>query len=210
MKPRDEMHAGIFIFVGITIFVLGILFIGGERQIFARNVQYFVNFGDVKGLAEGAPVRLGGITIGRINDIGFTDDLNAPSIQVSLLINSKYLTHLRTGSEVSIETQGLLGDKYLSISSRMSTEQLKKGGTLKSREAADIADVLEKAGLVVDNTVQISENINAFITELRTDTLKNLSVGAKNLARRVNFMYIMEANHSDSLRLNHETFRPNM
>jgi len=88
-------------------------------------------------------VRLGGIIIGRVDHVGFTTNLEDPRIHIALLINTEYLERIGTDSVVTIQTQGLLGDKYLNVSTGQSSKQLPEKSTIKSREAQDITQVLE-------------------------------------------------------------------
>ena len=117
MKFKNEIKTGIFISVSLLILAALIFVMGRERQIFAKQSEYFSSFSDVKGLAVGAPIRLGGITIGRVSHIGFSTDLNDSLVHVTLLINEDYLERIRQDTVVAIETQGLLGDRFISISS---------------------------------------------------------------------------------------------
>lgn len=182
MKQYNEIQAGLFITLGIVLFIIVIWALGQRRQIFERQEKYTVTFKDVQGLSEGAPVRLGGISVGRVESIGFSKDNQDPLLYVRLLINNKYLERIREDSVVSIETQGLLGDKFINLKSGGNGTMLEPGSTLKSNEPADIASVLSKAGEVVDNTVEISATLNEFIAEIKDSALTDIAASAKNLA----------------------------
>ena len=182
MNRNNELQAGLFITIGIVLFIVVIWALGQRRQIFERQEEYTVTFQDVQGLSEGAPVRLSGISVGRVDKIGFSEDTKDPLLYVRLLISNNYLERIRTDSVVTIETQGLLGDKIVVLSSGGSGQLVEPGGTLRSTEPADIASVLQKAGKVVDNTVEISGTLNTLIEELQKNTLKGVSSSATHLA----------------------------
>jgi len=179
---NEAFHAGIFILAALLFFIASIWLLGSERQIFAKLAEYKTQFKDVQGLAEGAPVRLGGISIGRVSGIGFSNNLNDPNIHVTLLLNNRYTERVKSDSIISIETQGLLGDKFLSLSTGLASEQLSPGAEIKSHEPSNIADVMQKAGTIVDSTVKISEEINAFVKEFRGESSKDLSLAIKSIS----------------------------
>lgn len=182
MKTKSELQAGIFILVALLLFGMSVFVLGRERQIFSAQDPFHTSFRDIKGLGDGAPVRLGGINIGRVSKIGFAADLKDPNVYVTLLVNDDYLDRIREDAVVLIDTQGLLGDRFLNITTGASEKILPPGSHIPSKESGDIADVLAKAGTVVDNTVQISDNVNEFLKEFRHETLSHFTEATKSIA----------------------------
>ncbi len=182
MKRSTEIQAGLFLFIALLLGAGSIFILGKERQIFATQEEYFVTFTDVKGLNEGAPVRLGGITVGRVDKISFSENLLDPRVHVRLLINEDFLERIRKDTTVSIETQGLLGDRFLSLSLGVDKQQITPGNELPGMESADIGETLGKASEVVDSAVKISQEVEKFLTELRTESLENINSSVKSLS----------------------------
>ncbi|MDZ4786986.1 MAG: MlaD family protein [bacterium] len=182
MKDGNPIKAGIFIFGALIAFIVGVLILGKERHIFSRQSQYFSTFKDVSGLSEGAPVRLGGINVGRISKIAFSTNLSERRVQTTLLLDNKFLDRIREDSIVSIESQGLLGDKYLSISAGDPLlSQPPANSILKSRDSADIGNIISKAQVIVENVTQISESLAGVIGNIDNKMFKNISDGAEGL-----------------------------
>ncbi|NLF24797.1 MAG: MCE family protein, partial [Deltaproteobacteria bacterium] len=163
-------------------FIGSVFLIGQERKLFSRQVEYYTTFRDVKGLSDGAPIRLGGITIGRVYKIAFSPNPKDPNVELTLFVDAVYADRIRSDSEVSIETQGLLGDRFLSITTGTASKALPVGGTIKTRETGDIAEIMDKAGQVVNTTVEIADNINQIIKEVKSDAIGDFSRAAKNIA----------------------------
>jgi len=182
MKIRNEIKAGVL--VGISLFLIAglILIMGRERQIFAKQSKFYATFNDVKGLSSGAPVRLGGIPIGRVSEVGFSQDLNDLRVHVTLLINNSYLDRLRPDSTVAIDTQGLLGDRYVSMTPGSMPGSLPPGSQLPSAEAGDFQKILTRAQAAVDNTAQISERINKSLEGLSPETFTNIASATQSMA----------------------------
>lgn len=182
MRKTESLKAGLFIITTVGLFALIIFVMGSEKQIFSDQEEYHTVFKDVKGLVEGAPVRLAGITVGRVAGIGFSKNTKDARVHVRLLINEKYLDRIHSDSVATIETQGLLGDRYLSIVAGKEKELLPPGSTLESMEASEIAEVLNKASQIVDNTVKVSANVNNFIKRLGEETLDEVTRGARSFS----------------------------
>ena len=185
MDTTYRTRAGLFVVITLTLFVVSIFVLGKERQIFASQEEYYTSFADVGGLVPGAPVRLGGITVGRVSDIAFGNDPADSTVYVRFLVNSRYLERIRKESYTSIQTQGLLGDKYLGISgSEMVSSEplLKPGSYIKSKASTDFGQVLAKAQEVVDNTVDISRSVKDVLDTVKEDTIKSLTESASGVA----------------------------
>lgn len=182
MKIRNELKAGLFVIVSTTLVATLILVMGKEHQIFASQSPFYSQFADVKGLSSGAPVRLGGISIGRVDEVGFSSDENDPSVHVRLLINDSYLDRVREDSVATIDTQGLLGDRFISLSSGSSGASLAPGSVIQSAVLADLDQVLLRAQQAVENTAQITEQINTSLTGLSPDTFQNIASASQSIA----------------------------
>lgn len=182
MKARNELKAGLFMAIGIFLVAGLILIMGREKQIFARQSKFYASFTDVKGLSTGAPVRLGGIPIGRVAEVGFAKDLSDLRVHVTLLINDSYLDRVRTDSTVTIDTQGLLGDRFVSISPGAATGTVAPGSVLPSTEIADFSKVLVRAQSAVDNTAQITERLNKSLEGLTPETFTNIAEATQSMA----------------------------
>ncbi len=187
MKDQNPIRAGVFIFISLVAFVAGVLILGKERNIFSRQSNYYTTFKDVSGLSEGAPIRIGGINSGRVHRIGFSKNLEESRVQITILLDNKFRDRVRENSVISIESQGLLGDKYLSISTGDPTLPEKEAGSIiTSRDSADIGNLMSKAQTIIENVAQISDSLNGVISGLDKQTFTNISAGAKALGGLAN------------------------
>ena len=181
MATKSELRTGIFVILAILVLGLSIWVLGRERNIFGRQLQFFTAFSDVKGLSPGAPVRLGGISIGRVDTIKFAPERKDPKVYVEFLINDDYLERVRKDTKVSIQTQGLLGDRFLNLSLGTG-EPLTPGQTLESTEEGDVAQVLQKAGTVVNNIADVSDALAVTLKKIETESLDDIADSFKSLA----------------------------
>lgn len=81
-------------------------------------------FSDVGNLPDGADVRLSGVKIGTVLGIELNDDYQA-------VVRMSIKDHVQIGADsaAAIESDGLLGDKYLSIKPDFVSEALPHDGT---------------------------------------------------------------------------------
>ena len=101
-----------------------------------RVIARFDNVGDLK---VGSAVSMAGVTIGRVESIGFDpSDFRAV---VALRIDRKY-DKIPDDSDASIQTQGLLGGKYVGISAGGSEVSLKEGGRIEFTQSAIVLESL--------------------------------------------------------------------
>ncbi len=115
-KKFTELKVGIFVVVILFLFGVGVFVIGSHHKYFQRQYTLWASFSNIQGLIVGAPVHLAGLTVGRVNAIIFPDDSNDKTIKVELKINKDVQKRIREDSIASIQTMGLLGDKYVEIS----------------------------------------------------------------------------------------------
>lgn len=182
MKLRNELKAGIFVATTLFFIAALILIMGKERQIFAKQSEFHAYFRDVKGLSVGAPVRLGGLSIGRVADVEFDKKSKDFKVHVTLLINDKFLDRVKPDSTVMIDTQGLLGDRYVSLTPGNSEESAIPGSQLVSSEVVEFNQILQRAQAAVENTTQITEQINTSLKGLSPQTFSDLGSAARTIA----------------------------
>ncbi|MEJ2067887.1 MAG: MlaD family protein, partial [Deltaproteobacteria bacterium] len=111
-----EIKVGIFVVVILFLFGAAVFTIGSHQKYFQRQYTLWASFSNIKGLIVGAPVRLAGLTVGRVNDIHFPENPAVKTIRVELKINKGVQKRICGDSIASIQTMGLLGDKYVEIS----------------------------------------------------------------------------------------------
>jgi phospholipid/cholesterol/gamma-HCH transport system substrate-binding protein len=120
-----DVSTGLFVLLGIA----AILFLVTQitnREFSLRSDSYRVHaqFENVGGLKAGAPVSMAGVTVGRVESIGY--DMNLFKAIVTLRIDSRY-DRIPNDSDASILTAGLLGGQYIGISPGGSEESFKDG-----------------------------------------------------------------------------------
>jgi phospholipid/cholesterol/gamma-HCH transport system substrate-binding protein len=158
VKKLTELKVGIFVVVILFLFGIGVFVIGSHQKYFQRQYTLWASFSNIQGLIVGAPVSLAGLTVGRVNAIFFPEDPRDKTIKVELRIKKGIQKRIRGDSIASIQTMGLLGDKYVEISlGSPESTILKDGDRITSAHPFDLLAYATKLEEAIDviNTILI-------------------------------------------------------
>ena len=163
-KNRKAVITGIFVAVGILIFIIGIFTLGGQQKAFVKSVNVFALFDDVTGLQQGNNIWFSGVKIGIVKKVEFTPDAQ---VKITLHIEEKARDFIRTDAKVKIGTDGLIGNRIVVIyGGTPAAPAIKDGESLaveKSVSTDDMFAVLQESN---GNLVDITRNIKAVSKQL--------------------------------------------
>jgi len=158
----SQLRVGILVALSLIILAVGIFLISGQVGFLTRRYTLKTYFSEASGLREGAQVQLAGIPVGNVSAIRispYTEPLRA--VEVDMKVTKRYQDQIRADSVVTPESAGLLGERYINIS-RGSPGQavLGDGAELKSREEADIKQIVQNTNDVISNLRVLSAKLN--------------------------------------------------
>ncbi len=148
--PKRYLAVGLFIVIGITLFALGIFLVGSRHEAFAYHVFLYTEFTELDGIAKGSKVQVAGMDAGQVARI---DVPNSPSdrFRVQMRIDERFHGLVRTDSVVTVDTEGVVGNTFLTIHPGTPSATIAQADTvLQSRPPVNIADLLSN-GLGVMN-----------------------------------------------------------
>ena len=149
MRTRDEVKAGIVIIIALVTLTALVLGVSGA-SFWERHDRYTVRLRSVAGLDQGAPVRLGGLKIGRVLRLRIPPE-DVTQVEIALGIQQGF--PIPQGTWATVATLGLLGDTYLQLTAETNTpDRIPPGGQIPAREAASIAEVLQQLQAVAKTT----------------------------------------------------------
>lgn len=161
-----NLRVGIFLVLSISLGCLAIVMLGGKASFFEDRYKLHSSFEDVAGLREGANIRLAGIIIGEVTHIAFSDDPAKKEILVKLSIYESYAERLRGDTRARIETEGMLGDKYISVSVGSPDQpQLAPGDWVAAEQSTSLLEYQKRATELLNNAEQMTSKINAMLGE---------------------------------------------
>jgi len=147
-----KASVGAFLIGGTLLFGVGLFLIGSRQKIFTRGFHVYSDFKSVSGLEEGASVRVSGLDAGEVEEIQVPSAASS-SFRVKLRLTEKVHPLVRQDSLAVIQTDGLVGDKFLEIDKGSDqAQECKDGGVIPSKEPFDFADLMQDARDVFKTT----------------------------------------------------------
>jgi phospholipid/cholesterol/gamma-HCH transport system substrate-binding protein len=202
---------GMFVTIGLLLFILAIYFIGKQKNLFGSTFHITSQFKTVSGLEVGNNVRFSGINIGTVEEIKLIND---SSVVVRLVIKDDVREFIKTDARASIGSDGLMGDKVLTISPGVSSRKvIENNGQIASIDGIEMQDIMKSVKKSVDNVGIISDELATFSHSMNTgngalarlvrddkmansvsNTLSNLETGTKGFsdnmeAAKSNFLF---------------------
>lgn len=140
-KKNLDLVVGLFILAGFFSFVYLSVNLG-EFSPFSLKSQYQLQaeFGSISGLRRGAVVEIAGVGVGRVAAIKLGERQRA---LVTIYIDRE--VEISEDAIASIKTQGIIGEKYISITPGGSDLLLADGDWLMETESAlDLEELVSK------------------------------------------------------------------
>ncbi len=184
---ETEIKVGLFVGLGTTLTMIAILVLGGQENFFTRTNHYVGHFPSVEGLIPGAKIVIGGIQVGTVDKVDY--DAKIGNIRVDLDVVVKYAELVRQDSTVEILTQGVLGDKYVSISAGSPTKpRLEFGGEIIPKPYQDLTQFLNKGDQLIISLNSVARSLDtmlkSFESEKRSEIFfQGIAATARNLAQ---------------------------
>jgi phospholipid/cholesterol/gamma-HCH transport system substrate-binding protein len=159
METTKKLIVGIFVGACLLLFGIGLFLIGNSNQLFTKSFDAYTDFAKITGIQNGSKVRVAGMDAGTVTRI----DVPArpeDKFRVHLRIVEKLHPIVRQDSIASIQTDGLLGNKFLQIDAGTSASVMAKNGTqIASTEPFDWGDLIDQVNGVVKKVNVILEDV---------------------------------------------------
>ncbi|QIM68948.1 outer membrane lipid asymmetry maintenance protein MlaD [Basfia succiniciproducens] len=140
---KYEFGVGLFLLIGIAALIfMGLKVANVQGFSETKSYQVFATFDNIGGLKVRAPLKVGGVVIGRVTNISLDEQNYLP--QVTIAINEEY-NQIPENSSLSIKTSGLLGEQYIALSVGFDdgeTAMLKEGDKIVDTKSAVVLEDL--------------------------------------------------------------------
>ncbi len=179
---KFKVRLGLFIIGGIALFVLTIFIIGRQQNLFNPVFKLTATFHNVSGLQVGNNVRFTGINVGMVDNIKIIND---STVQVDMLLKKDIQQFIKADCEVAIGSEGLIGDRLLSISYGSPNSPVAKDGQqLTSAEPVETDAIMAS----LQTSVVSAETITQQLAEI----MININSGQGTLGRLIQDSTIAE------------------
>jgi len=165
-QEKFKIRLGFFILLGMLIFVAAIFVIGKQKNMFDPVFRVRATFYNVSGLQVGNNVRFSGINVGTVDRIRIIND---STVSVEMLLLTSVQRFLRSDAEVSISSEGIIGDRIVLIG-QGSTDAttIKNNQLLASKEPVETDDIIASLEVTALNAEIISGELAEVVTKINS------------------------------------------
>lgn len=159
-RDANVFRVGLTVLLAVAILAAGILVIGKRNFLFSATNRYRVQFETVAGLAEGNPVQLNGVNVGSVERIVLPENVSEPLLVVWIDVERRYASRVREDSQARIKTLGLLGDKYVDITTGSpAAAEIPPGGEIPAAQPTDVDKLIASGEDVAENIVRTASSL---------------------------------------------------
>lgn len=178
-RRSREVKVGLIILIAMAVLAVGVFLIGDKNNLFSRKNEYYILFGSVSGLKPGSPVQLDGVDVGTVKKVVLPENPRLSQIEVWIDVDRKYAERIRGGpqlptsgslqapSQARIKTLGLLGDKFIELTSGSPEYPIiPSGGQIPAAQPTNVDALLASGEDVMDNVVEISASLSTILARM--------------------------------------------
>ncbi len=156
-----RLKAGVLAIAAMVILAILVFLITGRTNFFESHAMVYTYMADAAALANGAPVNLNGIPIGKVKNLslsGLKDPLRL--VRIEMEVPENQLKNIPIDSLSEISAANVLGTKYINIKSGMSPTSIKPGGEIPSINTGEIQDLVQQGFGVLNSLNDAVKEIN--------------------------------------------------
>jgi len=175
-ETKRNVSVGLFIFLGLLIFIVGIFVLGGQQKSFVKSLRINAVFNDVGGLKPGNNVWFSGVKIGTVKTIKF---FGSSQVEVSMSIEESAQHYIRKDASAKLSSDGLIGNKIIVLlSGNPKTAEIENGDILHVQKDLSTDDIMKTFQENNENLIGITSNFK----KLSADMVKGKGTAGALLA----------------------------
>lgn len=167
----SQLKVGSLVLLALAALVFIIFRMSGSTGgLFAKKINLICYFDNAGGLVSGAPVTLEGVTIGNVRRLRVVPSHNPTPVQVTMTVNTQFLSGLHTDSLATITQAGVLGNSFVDIDSTHATGPPPVNGTvLKASGTPTLQDVIGGANSSLTDIHSLISRVDALIDSINSN-----------------------------------------
>lgn len=163
-STNQKIQLGIFVILGLAIFVAAIYFIGNKQNMFGKTTHLTAVFNNVNGLQVGNSVRYSGINVGTVREITM---LNDTMIRVTMVIEDKIIPHIKKNAIATITSDGLVGNMIINIiPGKGEGLPVQSGDEINTYSRIRTDDILETLNVTNENAALLTADLLKITKEI--------------------------------------------
>jgi len=158
-RELTSLKVGSAVILGLAILIFGLLW-GQDLLRAGRMDRITVFFEDGFGLNTGDPVLVAGVKKGQVAEISLTAD---NLVAVQMMIEDD--VPIYTSSLFTIESEGIIGSRYINITANPGGTVLAEGDSLHGLNAASLNDIFRNVQRLVIKVEDLTGSIQDIVTD---------------------------------------------
>jgi len=175
---KTDIKVGIFALLVLAVLTYMTFKVGGWGFLRKPGYSVYVNFKNVTGIDRKSRIRVAGVDVGYIEDIGLSDGV----AEVKLRIKPE--VKLCSDASATIRTVGLLGERYLEIRVGQEPPLLKDGDRIRHVvETVDVDDLIRNLAAVSEDISRFMESVGQVLSKEQIQEFRESLAAFRDLAQ---------------------------
>ena len=163
------LKVGVLAMAAMAIVTVLVFLITGHTNPFASKTNVFTYVSDSASLAEGAPVSLNGIPIGKVKSIILSGSKEpGRTVRIDLELPAESLKLIPSDSVASISAPNVLGSKFINITMGKSSTTVRPGQEIASLNTAEFEDIVKQGYSVLTSLQGIVTKVDGLINQIQS------------------------------------------
>jgi phospholipid/cholesterol/gamma-HCH transport system substrate-binding protein len=164
-STKRSVVVGIFIMLGVIIFIAGVFVLGGQQKRFTSSIRINAVFKDVAGLKPGNNVWFSGVKIGTVKRVSF---YGTAQVEVDMNIEQSSQQYIRKDASATISSDGLIGNKIVVITGGTPNHpEVEEGDRLQTQEALSSDQIMATLQENNRNLLKVTNDFKALVGNIR-------------------------------------------
>ena len=164
-STKRSLVVGIFVLLGIIIFIAGVFVLGGQQKRFTKSIRIIAMFKDVGGLKAGNNVWFSGVKIGTVKRISFYGDAQ---VEVDMNIEQSSQQYVRKDASASIGSDGLIGNKIVVIAGGTTSHpEVEEGDRIQTSAALSSDQIMATLQENNNNLLRVTNDFKELVGNLK-------------------------------------------
>lgn len=159
----SEVKSGFLILFTLVLLIALSIKVGGLSS--GKTKTWQVEFGYLGGLEDNAPVYFAGREAGKVKEIVVRSEKEKPML-VTIQLDEKI--QLRNGTKATIDTLGLMGEKFIEILPGPGIERpMEISELIPGQDPVPMHQMVEKLSLLADRMDEMTASLNPMLKDLQ-------------------------------------------
>lgn len=170
MKWTTEAKVGAFTILALALFAYSIIFLNNITLFAPKMIEISGTFDSVTGLKSGNAVRYSGVSVGKVREIYVSPN----GVTVRMTINKG--TEIPVDSEFTLQSDGILGEKFIEVTPGDSKEYLENGAKIAGSGQNTMDKTVAEVNQVMSESTKMLKSINSIIGDAQTQQSMKMAI----------------------------------